>query len=164
VAGGTGFTPGGIPPGPRVRTQASTMLLQQWSATMPWDSPPAYEYKLGPTPLLPGNVPITPKMANMLRNANRYADLVGPIAPNLLVVEAKVVADPSAIGQLLNYVALVTSTPLPQAWQGLLVHPVLLWAIDDPVVHQLATTQGMEVVIFDPPWVADYLSNTYYPS
>jgi hypothetical protein len=46
----------------------------------------------------------------------------------------------------------------------LLVHPVLLWAIDDPVVHQLATTQGMEVVIFDPPWVADYLNNVYYPS
>lgn len=128
----------------------------------PWDSPPAYEYRLGPTPLLAGNVPVDPRVAGMLRRANRYADLVGPIHPYLLVVEAKVVADPSAISQLQHYVNLVASSPLPAAWSGLVVQPVLLWAIDDAIVHQTATSQGIRVVVYDPAWVASYLSSKFY--
>jgi len=140
------------------------MLLSEWSALQPWDSPPVYEYRLGPTPLLAGNVPVNPRVAAMLRVANRYADLVGPMSPYLLVVEAKVVATPSAISQLQLYVNLVTSTPLPSAWQGLAVQPVLLWAIDDPVVHQMATAAGIRVIIYDPPWVATYLNSKFYPA
>lgn len=162
MAGAPTITPGGVPDGKRRRTQASTKLLHEWSLTQLWDSPPVYEYRLGPTPLLAGAVPVDQRVEGMLRRANRYADLVGPIFPYLKVVECKVVADPSAISQLQHYVNLVTSTPLPAAWQGLVVQPVLLWAIDDPLVHQTATQNGITVVIYDPPWVAEYLASKFY--
>jgi len=157
------ITPGGVPPGKRARTQASTMLLQQWAATQTWLAPPVYEMRLGPTPLLNNGLPVTPRIANMLARANRYADLIGAVAGTILVVEAKVVATPAAISQLQLYVNLAYASPIRDQFPLLPITPVLVWAVDDPIVHQMAIAAGITVEVFSPPWVAAYLQNRFYP-
>lgn len=138
------------------------MLLSEWAATQPWDAPPIYELRLGPTPLDASGAPVSPRVANMLMRANRYADLIGPIHPYLLVVECKVVADPQAISQLQHYVNLVYASPIWSQYPGYVIQPVLLWAVDDPIVSQMAIAAGIRVVVYTPSWVANYLETKFY--
>lgn len=161
MAGGPTFTPGGVPNGARVRTPASTRLLQDWSLTQPWISPPVYEQRLGPTPLLPGYLTVSPAVAAMLARANRYADLVGATSTQILVVEAKMVAIPGAISQLTHYINLVYSSPIRTTYPFLPVQGVLVWAVDDPIVHQEAVAAGLRVDVFAPQWAVDYLNARY---
>lgn len=153
--------PSPIPDGPRRRVQASTKLLHEWAEQQHWDGTPIYEARLGPTPLLAGSAEVTPEIAAMLRRANRYADLVGALNGELLVVEAKVILSPDAIGQLLAYLPLVESSPVRDKWPSMPIRGVILCAVDDPHVSNLALTHGIRVIVYQPPWIADYLASKY---
>lgn len=156
------ITPGGVPDGKRRSTPASTRLLHEWSIMQPWIVPPTYELRLGPTPLQPGAPVVSPEMQRMLTVFNRYADLVGISATEIDVVEAKMVATPTALSQLEHYVELVWAMGLPSQWPGKIVQGVLLWAVDDPIIHQRAARYGFRVEVFTPPWTQDYLATRFY--
>lgn len=156
------ISPTPIPYGARRRIQASTRLLHEWSKLQPWLLPPIYELRLGPTPLTTPGTVLTPALERQLSVFNRYSDLVGPMPTELLVVEAKMVADPGAQSQLQHYLDLVRVSKLPTAWPYLPIQGVLLWAVDDPIIHQRAVAAGIRIEIFTPPWVADYLNLKYF--
>jgi len=162
MSGAPTFTPGGVPDGPRRRTQASTRLLHEWSVMQPWDVPPMYELRLGPTPLSANAPNITANVEAMLRVFNRYADMVGITPTEIQVIEAKVVADPGAVSQLQHYVDLVHTTPLVRQYAPRSVQGVLLFAVNDPIVTQRANSVGIRVEIFTPDWVQDYLNLKYF--
>ena len=156
------ITPTAIPDGPRRRTPASTRLLHEWSLTQPWSAGPWYELRLGPTPLVSGTTAITPEMEASLRVFNRYSDLVGVVGNELLVVEAKMVADPGALSQLQHYVELIYSSPVYAQHPGKIVQGVLVWAVDDPIIHTRAASYGFRVDVFAPDWVQTYLGTRFY--
>ena len=158
MAGAPTFNPGGIPDGPRRRTQASTKLLHEWASLQAWEVPPIYELRLGPTPLTTYVPQLSYAEEQMLRRWNRYADLIGIKPDEIDVIEAKMIADPGAISQLEYYVNLVRATPVLDQWPGRILQGVLLWAVDDPVIHQMATARGIRVVTYSPPWAAEYLA------
>jgi hypothetical protein len=162
LSGAPTSTPGGVPDGSRRRTQASTRLLHEWSVLQPWDVPPIYELRLGPTPLSANANNITPNVEAMLRVFNRYADMIGISGREIQVIEAKVVADPGAISQLQHYIDLVHTTPLMSQYAPRSVQGVLLFAVNDPIVAQRAAASGIRVVIFTPDWVQDYLNTKYF--
>jgi hypothetical protein len=156
------ITPGGVPDGVRRRTPASTRLLHEWSIMQPWIEPPTYELRLGPTPIGAPDLVVTPKIEAMLRVFNRYADMVGISATQIDVVEAKMVAEPGALSQLQHYVELAYAMGLPSRYPGKVVQGVLLWAVDDALIHTRALAYGFRVEVFTPPWTADYLSSRFY--
>jgi hypothetical protein len=162
MSGTPSFNPGGIPDGPRRRTQASTRLLHEWSVLQPWDVPPIYELRLGPTPLSVNAPVLTPAVEAMLRVFNRYADMIGITPREIQVIECKMVADPGAISQLQHYVDLVHTTPLMQQYAPRMVQGVLLFAVNDPIVAQRANAVGFRVEIYSPPWTQDYLNLKYF--
>jgi len=155
------ITPGGVPDGRRRNVQASTKLLHEWALMQPWDTPPVYELRLGPTPLSAGVDVLTPEVEAMLRVFNRYADLVGVTSTEILVVEAKMLFDPGAISQLQHYVDLVHYTPILRQYPGRMIVPVILVAFDDPILHQKANAQGIRVIVYSPAWAADWLKLRY---
>jgi len=162
MIGGPTFTPGGVPPGPRRLTQASTRLLHEWSLTQTFEAGPWYELRLGPTPLSVAAPVVTPEIDGMLRRANRYADLVGITPKEIQVVEAKMVAEPGAISQLEHYIDLVHTTPYIQQYPGRVVQGVLLFAVGDAIITQRAHARGLRVVVWTPAWTQDYLAQKYY--
>ena len=162
MSGAPQIIPGGVPDSPRRRIQASTRLLHEWSVMQPWDAPPMYELRLGPTPLSANAHNITPAIERMLRVFNRYADMVGITPTEIQVIEAKVVAEPGAISQLQHYVDLVHTTPLVQQYAGRIVQGVLLFAVNDPIIAQRAGAAGLRVIVFTPDWVQDYLNLKYF--
>jgi hypothetical protein len=126
-----------------------------------WDVGPWYELRLGPTPQVPAGNYVSPRFENALRNFNRYADLVGIARGEIEVVEAKMQADPGAISQLQHYVNLVLSTPLIRTYPNRIVTPILVWAIDDPMIHQMAVAAGIRVEVFTPTWINDWLTRRF---
>jgi hypothetical protein len=159
---GATFNPGGVPDGPRRRTQASTRLLHEWSEMQPWEFPPIYELRLGPTPLSANAPVLTPAIDAMLRVFNRYADMVGITPTEIQVIESKMVAEPGAVSQLQHYLDLVHTTPLVRQYSGRSVVGVLLFAVNDPIVAQRANSVGIRVTIFTPAWTQDYLNLKYF--
>ena len=128
----------------------------------PWDVPPMYELRLGPTPLSANAPTITPQIEAMLRVFNRYADMVGITPTEIQAIESKVVADPGAISQLQHYIDLLHTTPLVAKYAPRSVVGVLLFAVNDPIVAQRAAASGIRVVIFTPDWVQEYLNTKYF--
>ena len=161
MAGVPKFNPGGVPLGARLARFASTRLLHEWSQLQPWEAPPVYEVRLGPTPLTSSPGIITPAQENMLRNFNRYADMIGITAHEIQVIEAKMQFDPGAISQVLHYVDLVHYTPLLREFSGRMVVPVILVAFNDPGLHQRAAAQGIRVIQYTPSWASDWLVKRY---
>ena len=156
------ITPQPIPDGTRRNTQASTRLLHEWAQMQPWESPPSYELRLGPTTQSVSGVQLTPAIEAMLRRANWYADLIGLVPHELLVVEAKVVANPAAIGQLEFYRTLISSTPALRSYLDRLIVPVLLVAVDDDAIHQWALSKGIRVAVYSPTWIENYLIQKHF--
>ena len=127
-----------------------------------WEIPPVYELRLGPTPLTANAANITPAIEAQLRASNRYADMVGVTPREIQVIEAKMVAEPGAVSQVLHYRDLVYKTPLMRQYTSRVVQPVLLWAVDDVIIHQIAVRQGIRVIVFTPSWVQDYLGAKFF--
>lgn len=157
------ITPQAISDGVRTSRFASTRLLREWSLMQNWDAGPWYELRLGPTPQVTSGGYVAPNLARLLSVFNRYADLVGVGGGELRVVEAKMQFDPGAISQLQHYVDLVRGTPLLHTYSTSALTPIILVAIDDPIVHQRAEAQGIRVELYTPPWVNDWLMRRYTP-
>jgi hypothetical protein len=155
------FTPGGVPQGARVIKFASTRLLHEWSLLQPWDAPPIYELRLGPTPLSASADMTDPKTLAMLRLFNRYADMVGITPTEIQVIEAKMILDPGAISQLEHYVNLVHYTDILRQFAPRTVQPVLLVAFSDPIVAQVAVSKGIRVLVYTPGWASLWLEKRY---
>lgn len=155
------ITPGGVPSGTKRERFASTKLLHEWAQMQPWDFPPIYELRLGPTPLSAAIPPPTPAEEGMLRLFNRYADLVGIAPTEIQVIEAKMRLDPGALSQVEHYVDLVHYTELLRAFAPRAVQPVILVAFDDPIVHQKAAARGIRVLLYTPTWAYDWLNLRY---
>ena len=148
----------GFPAGKRLLQYNSTRLLHEWAGSQPWNAGPWYELRLGPVPLAANQELLTEKERAMLTRWNRYADLVGVGPSSIRVVEAKMLLDPGAISQLTHYVNLLRLTPVLRDFSYLPFESVIVVAIDDPVVHQLANAAGHQVVVFTPPWVGDWMT------
>ena len=144
--------------GPRRRAQVSTALLHEWAMMQPWDQPPIYELRLGPTVQTTVDVPLTPQLEAMLRRNNWYADLVGVMPGAIWVVESKVDPNPSAVGQALFYSRLVMQTPQLRPLVNRPIQPVVLFASHDEEVDSFAQSLGVLVEVFTPSWYPEYLT------
>jgi hypothetical protein len=156
------IVPTPIPPGARRRIQASTNLLHAWLAIAHPGALIKYEMRLGPTPLSTPGFPVTPATEAMLRVANMFADAVVIEPTQIMVIEAKVVGQPSAISQLRAYEMLVMNTPELRAHTGKQLVAMHLWAVDNELAHQMATQAGQAVTIYTPTWIEDYLQSKYW--
>lgn len=102
---------------------------------------------------------IQPRLANgtytedeerMLGVHRRYADAVVILPDRLLLVEAVMRADPGKLAVLELYEMLIPQTPELQQYANLPIKKVLLYAIEDPVLVELARRKDILAVRFTP--------------
>jgi hypothetical protein len=133
------------------------MLLREWAALKYPGVLLQEQVRLGPTAATVSGVSIDPTLEAMLRVELWYADglLITPV--EVLIIEAKVKADPSAISQVLFYQRMAIRTPALADVLHLPLTPVVLYAESDNDVTQFARQLGCRVEIYTPGWIADYL-------
>ena len=151
-----------FPNGSRSRVPASSMLLQEWVSAKFAGAQVFYELRLGPTAKTLLGIQVSPVFEAMLRVSNWYADAVVITPAEVLVVEAKVDPNPSAVGQVLFYRTLIYATPALQAYTTMPVAPVVLFAEDDSGVTPFARGLGVRVEIYTPAWIAQYLAQRQF--
>lgn len=91
----------------------------------------------------------------------RYADGLIFLQNEVILIEAAIRPQPGKISILELYKRLIPMTPDLAEIKDKPVRMVLLCAIDDPVMTQLAREKGIEVVMFRPQWVDEYIETLY---
>lgn len=82
----------------------------------------------------------------------RWADAVIVRPSELILIEAKMRAEPGVVAQLDLYARLLPYTPELRPYLNRPLVKELLVAIEDPVVSMLAREQGIRVSVYLPPW------------
>lgn len=142
----------------RPQVQAERRLVAEWAAARYPDRPKWFNQRLGAGPVSAEEMGLSEEeWRASVGQRRRYADLLVLEGREVLVVEAKIVAEPGVVGQLALYADLVAHTPELVALRTVPVRQVLLCAREDPAVSIMARRAGVRVEIFSPLWVSDYL-------
>jgi hypothetical protein len=142
----------------RPNNQVETRLVNEWLvATYPtshWQT----HVRLGSMPLGIATDNLDDQAAMLVHSRfARWADAIVALPDRTRLVEAKVVAHPNAIAQLIVYKRLMPFTPGLRIRTDVPIELVMLYARPDDVVLQVAAEMGITSVQYDPPWVDDYL-------
>lgn len=149
-------------PGRTGRRPWSTMLLREWAAIKYPGATFREQIRLGPTEESVVGVQINAAFAAMLRNWNWYADGLIVTDSEVLLIEAKVQPNPSAIGQVLFYRQLMISTPELAPLLAMPFQAVALFAESDNEVTRFARGLGVRVETYTPTWIVDYLTQVQF--
>jgi len=149
-------------PGPTGRRPWSTELLREWASKKYPGQKLIEQMRLGPTSAKLVGVTVHPSLEAALRVENWYADVVIVLPHEVLCIEAKIKANPSAVGQALFYLRLMMSTPELQMYMQVPFVPVVLFAEDDQAVGNFARGMGCRVELYTPGWIADYLTQVQF--
>ena len=87
----------------------------------------------------------------------RWADALVFLPDRIVLIEAKILPQPGVLSQLSLYAELIPKTPELQEHWSKPVEKVLVCAIEDPLISELARREGVRVVIFRPRWITNYL-------
>lgn len=86
----------------------------------------------------------------------RWADAVVVTPTELIVIEAKMRADPSAISQLELYRELVPKTQELLPFLGRRIVAELVVSIEDPAVTAMASRRSIRVRVYKPAWLGEW--------
>lgn len=98
-----------------------------------------------------------PETGRLLGVFRRWADALVFMPDRLVLIEGKILPQPGVLSQLKLYEALIPNTPELEEHRSKPVEKVLVCAIEDPLITQLARTEGIRVVVFRPDWIEDYM-------
>ena len=104
---------------------------------------------------------LDPSEIRMLGVWRRWVDAIVVDPPLLRVIEAAMLPDPGDISQLELYMHLIPMTPDLEEFMDLTPVGLLVYAIDDPMIHRLAADRGYGVEIYQPAWLKQYLDRVF---
>jgi len=143
--------------GTRQYIQREGRLVTEWvTATFP-QAHVAYRIRLGAIDASLADTHLTERQLRGLGVFRRYVDAVVLTRDVVHLVEGKILNRPGALEQLDIYARLFPLTPGYEAYRTLPVAKHLVWSIWDPVVEAMARERGINVHLFHPPWVDEYL-------
>lgn len=87
----------------------------------------------------------------------RWADALVFLPDRIVLIEGKILPQPGVLSQLSLYEELIPKTPELQEHWPKPIEKVLVCAIEDPLISELARRGGVRVVIFHPRWINNYL-------
>jgi len=94
----------------------------------------------------------------MIGSWRRWADALILEKDKVTIIEAAIRPDPGKISQLELYAKLFPHTPEYQAWRGVPIDLILLYAIEDPATNLLAREKGILAIEYKPAWLPAYLN------
>ena len=136
-------------------------MLAEYLASKYSKYPYQTRIRLGSIPvelIKPGMDPVEKRMAGLWR---RWADAIVFKPDELIVIEAAIKPSPGDISQLQLYEKLVHHTPELEPFGTQPVALELVYAIEDPIVLELARQAKIRVVYFKPTWLSDYMRILY---
>jgi hypothetical protein len=138
-------------------TFGEARLVGEWLANTAADATVLVNVRVGPLPPALPQDGLSAEELRALGSWRRYADAIIVRGDRLTVLEASLVGNPGKLGQLLYYSRLVPRTPEHPEWANAPLSLLLLHALPDPSLDALCAELGVQVAVYNPPWVGQYL-------
>lgn len=138
-------------------TGAETRLVSEYLAAHYGDRTTAQRVRVGRIPYELPTEGLSPSEIRALGIWRRWVDAVVWLDREVLLIEAGIRPDLGDVSKLEGYSHLFPMTPEFAEYADWPVRGMLLYAIDDPVIHRLAQPRGFTITIFCPAWVDGYL-------
>lgn len=126
----------------RKRVDWERLLVYEYVQTYYLDVPHWFREEVGPLP--PGTNPM------LYAKTRRWADAIVHLPDKTILIEGKMKAEPSVIGQLLNYRNLLPQTPLFYKYREIPIEMLLVCASINKDTEELVKEAGIEVAMFKP--------------
>ena len=120
-----------------------------------------FHVRLGSTPERFKGQFTSEETARLVGEFRRRCDALVILPDRIVLVEGKIVPQPGVIMQLLHYERLIPKTPELEEHRLKPIEKLLLCALEDPVVTQLARDYDVRVATFCPGWIPEYLELLY---
>lgn len=135
--------------------------VSEYLATVYPDQPSRIHLALGsPQPRRAGRF-MTETETDQEEPARRWADAVIVLPDRIILIEGKVKPKPGVVFQLKGYQRLIAHTPDLAEHRHKPIEMVLLCAIEEPEVTELALKHGIQVVVFSPKSLDPYLEKLH---
>lgn len=131
-------------------TPWETMMISEWIERTFGDVEYRTMVRLGKIQPRLADGTYTEDEERMLGVHRRYADAIAILPDRLLLIEAVMRADPGKLAVLELYELLLPQTPELQQFSQLRIQKVLLYAIEDPTVCELARRKNILSVHYVP--------------
>jgi hypothetical protein len=112
---------------------------------------------LGPSLTRVGGRFTSDEEAKLVGVFRRWADALVFLPDRVILIEAKILPQPGVISQLQLYAELIPKTPELSEHKDKWVERLLVCAIEDSLITELARREGIRVIIFRPVWIDDYM-------
>lgn len=116
---------------------------------------------LGSTPPRLKGKFISEETARLVGVFRRWADAIVFMPNRLILIEGKILPVPGVISQLKLYEELIPKTPELSEYRELPIEKLIVCAIEDPVITELARREGILVTIFRPSWINEYMKKLH---
>ena len=87
----------------------------------------------------------------------RWADALVFLPDRLILIEGKILPQPGVLSQLMLYEELIPKTPELAEHREKPIEKMLVCAIEDKLISALARREGIQVRIFHPAWIDEYM-------
>ena len=142
---------------PRLWQPRETRLLSEWVASNYPEDRVIYRVRLGAYPDWAKTAISKGAPADIYKIYQRWADAIVIRDREIIIIEAKIKPDPGVISQILLYKKLLPKTPEFFEFKERPIHLIILMAVRDPEVEDMARDQGIEIAVYTPDWVIQYL-------
>ena len=134
-----------------------TRLLSEWVAKNYPNDRAMYRVRLGRPPSWAAPSIAEGAPPEIYKIYQRWADAIIIREKELILVEAKIRPAPGVISQINLYAQLLPKTAEMAQFMDRPIRKIILMAMRDPEVEELAAVDGIEIQIYSPDWVNDYL-------
>lgn len=145
------------PPGRRRYRTWEQQFLGEWVALYRPDARVLTHVRLGPIRPATQGVQFSALEMQALGLWRRWADALVILPDRLELVEAKILQSPTQNAQLELYAHLLPDTPELVEFRGRHVDKVALVALEDPAATFMARSTGIQVVVWRPPWIGEWM-------
>jgi len=146
---------------PRKWQPREMQLLNEWLAANYADAVVMTRIRLGTLPDVETRTDLTYQQQRSIGVWRRWADAIVITQRMLRVVEAKIRPDAGVVSQLKLYLRLVPHTPELEPYLSRPRKGVIVYAVEDPQIRELAKEEGFELHYFRPDWIEPYLAELY---
>jgi len=136
-------------------------LLNEWLAANYADALVMTRVRLGTLADVETRTGLTYERQRALSVWRRWADAIVITQRMVRVVEAKIRPDPGVVSQLKLYLRLVPHTPELEQYLSRPRKGVIVYAVEDPQIREMAKEEGFELHYFRPDWIEPYLAELY---
>lgn len=143
---------------PKQRQQRETRLVADFVSAFYPDDRAIFNLRVGGINPLITDQDLTEGELALIGSHRRYADAVVIRDRDLVLIEGYILPTLGKVSQILGYRALLPLTPELGAFASLPITAIIVGPIEDQFMARLARESGIQVRVYRPPWIEEFLN------